>query len=401
MANVGAHDPFAGLFLAEQTAFGTPIASDAAFIRVPLRNEDLKFEKRAGPVDREYGTDVTLKNQHFLGSFVQGTIEVYPRFDAQWFHWLLGYAMGDETLVSSLEWVNGVVQSAGSQLNGYKATANIPAGFTARRLLAGETAVGHYDQITGLIPTGWFLEIPGDGSRPFFGFPCLGKTKVALDSTSWAAPPADLGTVRVKPSDYDLDNRTDAHYLTGEKTSVTLNGWKFRTLRIEYQRSLELSDPYTSHPNDVIKPNKTGKNNVTVRLELDLEQIQPYVGGSEDWHPKHLFDIEGESVLDLVMESLTGITGPALPYALRMSLPRIKWRSATDPLNSPGVIQQSFEGQVLGADAIIARPTVDLAASSVLAFGADSDVRIFICCANDDSIRGTSKTFSAQLPSSN
>jgi hypothetical protein len=400
VANVGSDDPFAGLFLAEQSSFDIPITVDGSFIRVPIRNSDLRFEKRQGPVDREFGTDGTLKNIHFFGSYVSGTVEVYPRFDAQWWHWLMAYAMGDETWIAD-EWVNGKANGSGAAgLSAYKATTNIPAGFTARTLLAGESSTGHYDRVTGLIPTGWFVEFNNDGSRPFMGFPMLGKTQTSIDSSSWAAPPADLGTARVKPSDYDLDNRSNAHFLTGEKVQASLNAWGFRTLRIEYQRALILNDPYSSAPNSVAKPNKNGKNNVTVRIELDLEQIQPFAGG-DTWHPKYIFQQEGESILDFIVESLTGL-GATYPYAWRMNLPRIKWSNVPNPMSQAGVIPQTCEGQVLGLDVgITTRADVDEAASSVLSFGTESDVRILVARKNGDSPRGAGKTFTAQLPSSN
>ena len=384
--------------MAEQAAFDTPITADGSFIRLPLRNSDVKFEKRPGPVDREFGVDGTLKNLHFLGSFVSGTIECYPRLDSQAFHWLLGHAMGDETYIAD-EWVNGVA-NATSELRAYKATTNVSEGLTLRTLLAGQTAAGHYDEITGLIPTGWFVEFPADGGRPYFGFPCLGKTKVAKDSSGWASPPLDLGTVRVKPSDYDIPNRTNAHYKTGEKVQASLNDWGFRSLRIEYQRALELNDPYTSSPGTTIKPVKNGKNNVIVRAELDLEQIKPY-SGQDVWHPKYLFDTEGEGIIDFVLESLTS-SGAALPYAMRFNLPRIKYRSVTEPFSQGGIITQTVEGQVLGLEnGITTRAGIDEAASSVLAFGADSDVRIFVANKTSDSPRGAAKTYSAQLPSAN
>lgn len=394
MANVGAFDPFAGLFAAEQLTYGVPITVDASFIRVPIRNENLQFVKRPGPIDREYGTEGTLQNLHFLGSFVQGSIEVYPRYDSKFFHWLLAHAMGDESVLANV-WVNGVAADLASMTSAYKQNTNISNGLTLRRLLAGQSSTGHYDEVDSWVPIGWTLTIPGDGSRPYFTFPGLGAGVTPKDSTSWASPPLVTGVERVKPSDYDLNTRVNAHFKVGQVDASSLTDWKFKTITIEYGRAIELNDPYTSHPSEVLKPIKTQKNNVTVRIELDLEQILP-TAGNDDWHPKYMFRTETEGCLDLVMEGTTQV-GAGANYAMRVSLPRVKFRAVGDPMNQP-IIPQTVEGQVLGATSIVSRTGID--EGSVLGFGTDSDARVFVHCGNQDQGRSADDTWTLQLPSS-
>lgn len=354
----------------------------SGYIGVPFIAEDLDLD-RDQVADSEEISALSARLEVEPGrALAVGSITVRPRWEADWFNFLVACATGAEDRVVD-KWMDGTAQDGATgkiATHIFTISDTLPPGLHIRAYISGPDGTGSIKYFKGaMVSKMTWEQNSSDPPKVTFEFLCKTMTVVAHPGNL----PTPDGDVFAKlrdlargdgTGDYDsiVQFRSDA---TNGFTDINLNNWT-----LEIDRSMEVNEAIMSQPDEIEKPGVTGQREIFLSMDGPYETT-----AAATRHPYHDYVNAVESGFHALYASATIIeTGEPEKYGCRIHVPQLTWIEGDLPIADGNVLKWSVKGMaVLGATTKYPDGISGATDHAIPSGGAD--VRIITGCNDDDS----------------
>jgi len=278
MPLVRGHDTYSGVEVVVEGTYGTDPGS--GYVRIPCLGEDFQIKREFYPKDRSMGALGAQQSADFGRGWHEASLTVIPRYNAQWFSWLMTHLFGGSEQVAAAKLVDGWAEGAGYSCHSYVnksyqtrssgSISAVPPGLTFRIHKSGPSAAGSMEVFTGSLVRRMTWDHP-ENDTPKVTFDFIGRLSTVAAVGSLAA---DAGGIRIRPR--DLKNRTSlthgwgifkVGYAGAQDMDVT-------SFQLVIENGLEFAPSFINDPETIEKPGHVDLFKVTARIDSLLQQSE-------------------------------------------------------------------------------------------------------------------------------
>jgi hypothetical protein len=327
MPTVSGFGAFTGFQIAEESAWGTPIAT---WLDMPIIRETLKTTHTFAPPSPEFNDTGAETNVEHVTTAVAGEIQFNARLDAKWFHWILGHILGTEDLYVDFH-INGV---AGTGANSHwYLPSNQGRSLAFRSWKSGPDNSGDWSEFRGCIVSTARIEWVADGLLTWT-VAVQGKEEVTAAVSGSLGVPAGAITTSPRWASAAGGDSGNAAFSSG----ATPGDLNFRAFTININRNVTQVPSFANDIDTANQPAPTAKRAVTVDIASLLEQ--DFAAANKPY--KEYLDRVTNSAVRIKLRD-AAVSAHSGRYSIDFDFPSVIWTDADTSLKEAGTVPTSFQ----------------------------------------------------------
>lgn len=331
MATVQGFGAFTGFQIAEESAWGTPIAT---WLDMPIIRETLKTTHTFAPASPEFGDTGAETVVEHVTTGVAGEIVFNARLDARWFHWILAHIAGTEDLYVD-QHVNGAAAATSTANTHWYLPSNQGRSLAFRAWKSGHDNSGRWSEFRGCIVNTARIEWVADGLLQWT-IAVVGKSETLTDVSGTLGLPSGVITTSPRWASNTGGDSGNAQFESG----ATPGPINFRGFVVNINRNVTQTPSFANNINTANQPGPTSKRVVTCDITSILEQDF----SATDKPYKEYIDRVLTSGVRIQLRD-TAATAHSGQYSIDFDFPSIIWTDGDTSLKEAGSVPTSMQFQ--------------------------------------------------------